>query len=499
MKKVVLVYPGLLGVWELVQSMSKRDKIRFREMAKLQNGKLPNNPDDVQYVKFFNAVEGAKVFDKAKIKEKLVETTLLKDFSDKCSYLYHAVLRAIHASSDDTLSELADTTSQIKILVYKGLHHHVPAMYQKAMAIAQETEDFGEMLKLMQHWRVSIIGRQVNRQQSADLIALDELEEYVWQQMINLREWEQLYSLRMTVRGLQGEEHQACLTKINEHPLYGKAGVCKSIKAEILRHLTMERPLANDDPMQPERIPKLIALANLIEANSQLFEDSLVLQRYLNVAFTLGVIAIEHKQNSIVDLAIEKLEKIASIGKETEAMIFERMELLKITRIRDWTDFGDADESINRITAGLDFYRERVSRKQHINLILAISEIYLLTERPGMAAKLLAPQVNYPPVEDSPQPSILLWVYYLIAEYELGHTDIMQRWAEGAVKYMHEHAIDDEVGLALVPWLRSLSKKNDPNKRKSELRRFSQLITPLLSHKQNRYYVIRFPLEMKSE
>ncbi len=465
-------------------------------MARLKGGKVPDDENEIRYVNFFNVMASQKVFDKAQIKKKLTATTTLDDFTESCSYLYHAVLRAVQEANEDTISEIADVTTQIKILVYKGLHQHIPAIYEQGMAFASETEDFEDMIKLMRLWKVSLKYSQNEGQTSEAFQSLETLEVEVWDKMVNLRDWERLYDQLVATRGATKEKRAALLQAIANHPLMINNGPCLSIKAEVRRLLPNERPLDNPNPNQVGRIPKLIEIARLIEHHPQLFEDTLIVDRYLNVVSSYGILAIENHQAAIADLAIEKLEGFEQYRKATDVLVFERVEELKIIALRNSMAFENADETIQRVLKALDSFGERVNRKRRFDFILAIVEIYLFTARPNLAAKLLAPFLNEAPVEDNPRPTIMLWVYYLIVQYELGQRDIMEIWASNATKYMNKHKIRDEAGMAILQFLKRLSTKNDPEKLRRDFSLFGTEVMPILVDPLNRYYTVRFPIEM---
>ncbi|HEX2898172.1 MAG TPA: hypothetical protein VHS96_00480, partial [Bacteroidia bacterium] len=240
-------------------------------------------------------------------------------------------------------------------------------------------------------------------------------------------------------------------------------------------------------------IANLIAIANFVEQHFGLFEDSLVVNRYLNIVSTIGVLASNFQKPQAIELARQKLEQFAQARKEAEVLVFERIEELNILHVRDWSDFSAADEVIERILKGLVYYGERVNRRRRIFFMLAICEIYLLTNRPAATAKLLATLVHDSPLESGPRANILLWSYYLIAEYELGHQDIMKQWAKTAARYVKEFAIDDQPGIALIHFLRELSRKSDPGKRKTVFRRFASEVAPMLEVPPNQFYENRFP------
>jgi hypothetical protein len=495
-KKNCRIYPGIFLLWELIQSLGKREKQRFKEMARLKGGKVPDDENEIRYVNFFNVMASQKVFDKAQIKKKLTATTTLDDFTESCSYLYHAVLRAIQVANEDTISEIADVTTQIKILVYKGLHQHIPAIYEQAMAFASETEDFEDMIKLMRLWKLSLKSSQSLSRRSQAFEELASFEANIWDKFLNLREWEYLDDLRWVAYGLDEDQKNHKLQIIAMHPLFVNDGPCLSVKAQIRRLLIMDRPLEDLSPMQPERIPKLIEVATLIEQHPQLFEDTLIVDRYLNVVSSYGILAIEDHQSSVVKLAIQKLEGFEQYRKATDVLIFERVEELKIIALRNSLAFENADETIQRILKGLDSFGERVNRKRRFDFILAIVEIYLFTARPNLAAKLLAPFLNEAPVEDNPRPTIMLWVYYLIVQYELGQRDIMEIWASNATKYMNQHKIRDEAGMVILQFLKRLSTKNAPEKLRRDFSLFGTEVMPILANPLNRYYTVRFPIEM---
>ena len=112
MKGKVRIYPSLRLLWELVHSLNRFQIQTLKDNSRTSNGggKVP------AYINFFDVLRNAETFDEKIIRQKLRNTTTLRDFTDSRAYLYSAILKAIHLGNNDLSTEVSSISSQIKIL-----------------------------------------------------------------------------------------------------------------------------------------------------------------------------------------------------------------------------------------------------------------------------------------------------------------------------------------------------------------------------------------------
>ncbi len=121
-------------IYEIVKSLSKKEKQVFRMLASDNDGKSK------AYVELYSAIEKLSSYDEAALKKKLAKKSWIRNFASVKSYLYKALLKALrYAHSEDGLrAEIVNHTTNHRILDQKGLAKIAMDELAKAQYLAKE-------------------------------------------------------------------------------------------------------------------------------------------------------------------------------------------------------------------------------------------------------------------------------------------------------------------------------------------------------------------------
>ncbi len=244
---------------------------------------------------------------------------------------------------------------------------------------------------------------------------------------------------------------------------------------------------------QEGRIPILLEIAALIEKHEPLLEDVLVVERYLFASYNLGILGIIFGNEEAFKTSIRHLDKFGTRSHDAEPLVFERIAMLKLTRDLVKIDFPKAESSAKQALYGIKRFGKRLSPKQHVELILQLSFYYFQVAKWSEIVKLLPKFLNESPMIHDPKDVSMLWIFYVIAQHELGNFEIMKDYSVYALKYLKHHDLETEISLAILSSLRRIGSRTTAQERKDEFLRFQNVVLPDLALQENLYFARRLP------
>lgn len=495
MKGRYRIFPSLRNVHELANALDAREVLSLRNMARGSHG----DPEDTVYLRFFEVLRSEAHFDKQRIKQKLAGSFNMSRLSDARCYLYHKMLAAIQDANNDTSSDVSDLTSQIKVLLYKGLHHHVADLFEKAVSFSNEIEDFEGVLRIVRFWKACLRNMRSARELGIALEGISLQEEETWAKLANLREMEQLFDRYFIAKSKEEGERETLLQAIASHPLFSGSIPSLSTKAEVLRLTLCQKMLGAESLANRDRIPILRQVVELIETKPVLFADAIIVERYLDTLHNLGHLGIIFNDDASIDFAIAHLEDFVKHRAEADAMVFEKVEGIKLLRLLTALRLDEIKLLAEKVREGLTHYGSRMRPMHRNDLVLILSRYYIYTDQFTEVVRLLHPDLESPPSADDSRQCLMRWIYFLIAHFELGNAEVMKSFASHALKYAQEYQLDNDGGFLILTFLKNLSHKNVDAKKSSVLRHFISNTIPILQSPSNLYYLVRFPIDLWAE
>lgn len=489
MKGKVRIYPSLRLLWELVHSLNRFQIQTLKDNSRTSNGggKVP------AYINFFDVLRNAETFDEKIIRQKLRNTTTLRDFTDSRAYLYSAILKAIHLGNNDLSTEVSSISSQIKILMLKGLYSHIPELVKYGERFATETEDFEELIRL------SRLNKSVKRHRLSGKVLKSEMQiiiekEREWKtKLSNLNEWEHIFDLRFIAKGSLDNERIKYIQEIEKHPFVQNNGPCESVRAEIIRLSIAESMLSLNKIEHTGRIAYLVEIANLIEKNPSLLEDGMIAERYLYAVQNFGLLSILDKNIVLFNDSIRRLLEFDSKGNDSEVLVFERVETLRMAFHLHSFDVEKSSANCAFIRKGLLKYGTRMTPSYKLSLSRFVAFSLFLSKEFSEVAKFLHSEIESPLNIGNEKQQIVLWIFYLMAELELENQEILKNYSRYAQKYVKENGIGDEFSSLFFGFFKSYATKSNSIKKLSLLKNLENQLGILFTNKTNAYYDSCFP------
>lgn len=483
------IYPSIEQLHELARSFDRDETHQFKLDVRTKNGRVK----DVAYVHFFDVLVSFPTCDLKQIKKALEGASLLKRFTDSKSYLYHRLLDALRIAHSDKISDVFNIAAEMKVLIFKGLHHHIPILYKNGISFATATEDFEGALRLISLWKFVLLNQYEGDNLSAMLEEIASKEIEIRNQISNLQDWEDLNFRRFIAKGKPLQEKTEIVSSIRKHPLIINGGPCLSIKAKI-RRLTLEENLLSISGLDHSgRIPILFELLNLIGENQDLLENILVVETYLYSAFNVGLLGIHFEDADTYQSALQYLSIFGEKHPSAEALVFERSMILKLSYSNGKRDTNLGIKTVSEAATGISKFGKRLSPKFQIELVLEIALHYFHAAKWSQIAKLTLPYLNDAPIVLNRKAVNMTWIFFILAQFEIENFDTMVSYAGYAKKYLKKHRLETEMGITLLNALSRIGKRALKGKQLSELSRFEMEVLPILEKPKNLYYEKRLP------
>ena len=133
-------------LFDLIRSLNASEKRYFKVHAE----KYGNGTYKMKYEKLFDAINAyqGESYDEKEFKKKNKGKGFLKTLPSDKSYLRELILKVIrnYGSDTDPEAELPEMLLSIRLLISKGLKSQVNKLIEKAMRLAEEREQYNEML-----------------------------------------------------------------------------------------------------------------------------------------------------------------------------------------------------------------------------------------------------------------------------------------------------------------------------------------------------------------
>ncbi|MBI2269353.1 MAG: hypothetical protein HYU69_03250 [Bacteroidetes bacterium] len=133
-------------LFELIQSLSKSEKIYLKKFAFLHDRNKKNN-----YLELFNILQKQRTYDDDKLAEALKKKSISKNLSSIKHYLYKLILRSLrnYHHGDNTSMEVKNLIADIHILYQRGLYNQCRSLISSTKKIVLKYEMYSEYYILL--------------------------------------------------------------------------------------------------------------------------------------------------------------------------------------------------------------------------------------------------------------------------------------------------------------------------------------------------------------
>lgn len=283
----------------LIKSLSKAEKRQFKLYANKHEGAK-------DYVELFNEIEHQKVYNEAKIKEKLKNRKLAKNFAVVKNYLFNTIIESLQELIvyDTAESKIDSLLKKINILYQKGIIDTCLRYIEKAKIIAENHEMFVELIKILniQH-QISLRNTSLLFKKRKEI--LEELD-LVTDKLYNLSQYEKLgrqvsYYLLTENLPINSVEINAIL----QHPLMLRKESALSRKAMILYLRIHAEICSHEGKIKDSMQYNYEILRNLETANISAKEFPFIYARAINT-YLQDALEAKHFDNFNYYLSILK-------------------------------------------------------------------------------------------------------------------------------------------------------------------------------------------------
>lgn len=135
-------------LYQIIKSLDKNEKGYFKKFATRYGEKDAGN----DYLKLFDLLDKAEVYDEQKLKKQLAKTGKVTNFSAQKAYLYEQIIKALrsYASGKSTRYNLTERLLDIQNLIDRGLTEQAMDMIHDAAKKAQRNEHYEILIQLKQ-------------------------------------------------------------------------------------------------------------------------------------------------------------------------------------------------------------------------------------------------------------------------------------------------------------------------------------------------------------
>jgi hypothetical protein len=131
-------------LFQLIKSLTKAEKRYFKLFTSIYGGKK-------NYHLLFDAIDAQEAYDEDRLRDLFGAANAARQLQVTKGYLYDQILRCLrvfHAGTS-VRGQIRDLTQNIEILYEKGLREQAYRMYETALEIATEHEEFISMIHLL--------------------------------------------------------------------------------------------------------------------------------------------------------------------------------------------------------------------------------------------------------------------------------------------------------------------------------------------------------------
>lgn len=138
-------------LFELIKSLSRNEKGYFKKYSRLHV-----QGDGNKYILLFDAIEGQVRYNEEKLIRKFKEHDFTRQISVAKNYLYHQIMKAMESFHQSIHTQVRSLIHRTEFLYEKGLYKQALKVLHKAKETARENDMYWSMLELFRHWEMNL-------------------------------------------------------------------------------------------------------------------------------------------------------------------------------------------------------------------------------------------------------------------------------------------------------------------------------------------------------
>lgn len=489
------IYPPLELLYDFVHSLNSVEISHFKLSARSNTGVA----EDLTYIQFFDILLSIEKYDKKVIKEALHGKSTLKRFTDSKSYLYHRLLNSLPGANPSESSDVGSIVEQVRALVLKGLHQHIPKLVEIGLEIAFGIEDFAGALQILELWKFEAKNSLEGQQLNEELQKIHNLSSQAKVAQIDLLDWEELDSLIFLAKSSPSVEKEKILSRVLQKFALLDQIPHQSIRAKI-RSLNLQEKLIGFEQLEEKgRMPILEEVGQLIKTNFRLLANVVEFEIFLYSSYNLGLLATIYLDKDKFDISVSLLEFLSNAKPNARILVIERKIKLEMFWAQMSKDLARVNESVVVAKDCLAKMGAQMTPKIHLQILLQLSTFFFQTGQWSEITKLLVPYLNRSPLVQSSKLISSIWMLYVIAQYEKKNTDIFSSYVKYAITYLRKYDLESPMVTQILLFLRRLSKCSNQLQVTREFEEFQHFVIPALRIKENLYFLRRIPFDKWAE
>ncbi|HHG83357.1 MAG TPA: hypothetical protein ENJ82_01305 [Bacteroidetes bacterium] len=446
-------------VWELVHSLTKSENERFYDRAfEYKRGGY------AQYTILYDALRRQKVFDEDELRETLKNEKFLVHLHRVKYYLYGKILKFLRDSEEEGETKLFAYLGNIKFLLGKRLFLHIPDQIEKAIKLAEETEDFLSHLKILKYQRELI---NVSKNWGFDAGEIREVHENETKLRQLDTERFELQKLLDTFKGVSRVSSMKEEINIIESQLtipQSKTGLILYCRIRI--NIALRTGRYADCILETDRIISIFQNSKGLLQNDSYYKDL--------------VMAIYH--GAMVRSFIGKFEEADNIMKALEGELNTKNRLPSLyyeLKILHELGIGMASLNFPRIWEAIKSYYElpesmlaNIDWVKKIEILHIAANASIIDEKPKDTLKYINSIANIKPAYlrlDIRQFSRIL---FLVAHYDLGNLDVIETGVRAARISFKRKKVENAFYTGVLKMFSKITRANSIEKKKLAMREF---------------------------
>lgn len=445
-------------LYDLVNSLSSLEVSGFRNEITKRKGKHT-------YLKLFDALLEMEEYDEYALKKRFKGEKTLNNFSVAKANLYEKILEVIVQlpQNQNMEVEFDHVRQQVSILVKKGLFEQALQRVEKSIRMAEKLEAFRKLAELYE------VNREIIRSYYSPTEFLDkskemkERDKMLTEVEANLKSYKDLFDQASIAQRAAPNISRMLTGPILIHRLMQDESEALSVTGRILFNRTWKLIY---EIQRREGGWKFFSLRiiGLLEGNPHLLNAPANFIVYVDTVTDFGIRCIANKEYDDAETALRRLKKLRKSlnAGENEAMIYLRFWKVRLHHGLKTLLWEQTQLSLKRLENGLRKYRNKISKKDEMELTYLIAQAYLTF---GMEKKAIPWIISLRDEKISPnRPDLHLfsWFLFLLAHFSQKNFDILEQQLPRTKQYLKDNQAYGPFEQGLVEFFERSVEALDP-------------------------------------
>ncbi len=451
---------------ELIQSLTKSEKRYY----KLHASFVMKNSEENQYLRLFDILERAKVYDEVKVMKELKD---VKEYFVIKNVLYSSILKSLAGLYAEKSSRMFTRSklNEIDILFRKGLYKQGHKLIDQTKKKAEQNEQFETLLQLInmeQKLLVSAMAFKSLKSYKERIKVLMDETKNVLNTIENIKEYDTLLLpiARLHFEGAQFQQKKDLhyLEELMKNDLLSSEQKTLSLRARLNFYYIWgmyHKLLFQKDKALPFFEKRLKLFENVDVFMQEMFSDYL-----FTLQFT-AELAEETNKRELCEKLLTQLQKLylahEEFAPEHQSNLFVYYFLAKFENLKFHNRFEEIIPFEEEIFEGIEKYKAQINIGLQQELFYYIAYAYFAVGKFKQAEKVLQSILNNKSTGVKSDIFNISNILYLLCLYENGNHEAVKNTAKVWMKSLDKEnvyfEIDSEIIQLLLRLIRSEKKQ----------------------------------------